>query len=378
MLFSYFLPTRIVFGNGSIANLPEHLTATFPQAKKIFLVTGRRSFRQTGLYDKVIKLLESYDVYIFDNVESSPTSHTLDQAMAEYKKVSADIIIAIGGGSVMDLGKAVAILAHNTGKLADYQMGAKPIHEGVPFIAIPSTIGTAAEMISYAILINAEGPYVGKLKSFSDPKMYPQLAVIDPELALSIPAKETMGTALDIISASVESMWSRKRNPLSTVYAQAALKTAFSSIPKVMDNDANPEAREELALACLYSGFAVSNSRTGMNHKVSYPLTARYHLHHGAACALMLPYFLEYFGKREVPDINVAVEALGATTYQEAAEKIRSLVAQCHMPTRLSEIGVDEHSVDYLVHEAWIPPAQQDDPITISREDLHEILRTAL
>lgn len=378
MLFSYFLPTRIVFGNGSIASLPDHLKSSFPHTKSIFLVTGKRSLRQTGLYDRMLKLLEAYNVYIFDNVESSPTSHTLDQAMAEYKKVSADVIIAIGGGSVMDLGKAVAILARNTGKLADYQAGAKPIHEGVPFIAIPSTIGTAAEMISYAILVNAEGPYVGKLKSFSDPKMYPQLAVIDPDLALSIPAKETMGTALDIISASVESIWSRKRNPLSTVYAQAALKTVFSAVPKVMHDAADPEAREELALACLYSGFAVSNSRTGMNHKVSYPLTSRYHLHHGAACALLLPYFLEYFGEREVPEVNTVVETLGVTTYQEAAERIRTLVAQCHMPTHLSEIGVDEHSIDYLVHEAWIPPAQQDDPISISREDLHDILRRAL
>ena len=378
MTFEYYLPTHIVFGNDSISKIADSIKSLVPQTKTIFLITGRRSMRQTGLYDKLLKLLQNYDVFLFDNVESGPTAHTLNDALAEFKKKPADVILAVGGGSVMDLGKAVAVLANNEGKLADYQSGAKLLHDAVPYIAVPTTIGTASEMTVWSVIINSEGPYVGKRKSFSDPKMYPKLAVIDPQLTLSLPLKETMGTALDILSSSVESIWSRKANPISTVFAVAALKGAAVAIPKVVNDLHDPVAKEELALACLYSGFAVSNSRTGMPHKISYPLTSHFRLQHGAACALTLPFFLEFYGEKDVPAVKVVVDALGASDYKEAANILRSLVEMCDMPTRLSMIGVDVPTIDYIVHEAYVPEAQQEDPIRLSRDDLKSILQAAM
>lgn len=378
MYFEYFLPTRIVFGAGSIGTLSKHLKITFPNAQKIFLVTGRRFMNTTGLRDKLIKMLETYDLVLFDNVEPGPSSNTLDVGIAEFNKSKADIILAIGGGSVMDLGKAIAILAKNPGRLADYQSGVKPIKEAVPFVAIPTTIGSASEMTTWSVVTNKEGHYVGKRKSFSDPKMYPRLAIIDPSLSLSLPAKETMETALDILSASIESYWSKKRNPISSAFALSAIQLSRTSIPWVMHESTNVDAREQLGLACLYSGLAVSNSRTGMPHKISYPLSTHYKLAHGAACMLTLPYFLEFFGMHNQREVSEIVAALGVSTPREAADSLRSIVRGAGMPTRLSEIGVDEEAIEFIIHDAYIPKELQEDPVSMSRDEVKQILRAAL
>lgn len=246
MTIEYFLPTRLVFGNEAIGRLPALLASTFPKARSLLLITGKNHLRRQGNIDRVLKVLETYDIFLFDEVEAGPTAETLKAAQAREKECRPDVVIGIGGGSVLDLAKAVAILAKNQGTLAEYQQGRLMERDGLPFIAVPTTTGTASEMTVWSVITNTEGNYAGRRKSFSDPRMYPALAIIDPELTITLSPQATVGTALDILSASVESLWSKRKNPISDVFAAAAIRELLSALPAVVRDPLDPAMRERL------------------------------------------------------------------------------------------------------------------------------------
>lgn len=375
--FQYFLPTRILFGRGAIASLSDTLRATFPGAKKILLVTGRNFLRTHGIVDKISTLLHAYDVLIFDQVESGPSSQTLEAALAEENRFCPDVVLGIGGGSAMDLAKAVAILARNTGTLEEYQHGKRMTHDAIPYVAVPTTTGTASEMTVWSVIINNAGMYAGKRKSFSDERMYPKLAVIDPDLTATLSPEATMGTALDILSASIESLWSKKKNPISTCFAVNAITLALRHIPRVYADPQNMEERAQLCLASLLCGFAVSNSRTGAPHKVSYPLSSHYNVPHGAACMLTLPYFLEFIGERQPEHLHDVLAAMHCSTPKQAADQLRDLVHSVGFPNCLQRAGVAKDDIDFIARNSYVPPQQQEDPIPMSYDEFVAILRRA-
>ncbi len=378
MTIEYFLPTRLVFGNEAIGRLPALLASTFPKARSLLLITGKNHLRRQGNIDRVLKVLETYDIFLFDEVEAGPTAETLKAAQAREKECRPDVVIGIGGGSVLDLAKAVAILAKNQGTLAEYQQGRLMERDGLPFIAVPTTTGTASEMTVWSVITNTEGNYAGRRKSFSDPRMYPALAIIDPELTITLSPQATVGTALDILSASVESLWSKRKNPISDVFAAAAIRELLSALPAVVRDPLDPALRERLCLASLHCGFAVSNSRTGAPHKVSYPLSTHFGLPHGAACALTLPGFTRAFGKRSKESIQTVLDALDAKTPDEAADRMTSFLQSLGAATRLRDVGVTEAALPLIVQESYVPPEEQTDPVPLSRDEFETVLRELL
>jgi alcohol dehydrogenase class IV len=375
--FQYFLPTRIIFGRGTVASLPEYVRSEFPSARKILLVTGRTFLRSHAITDKIATLLSAYDVLMFDQVESGPTRQTLDAALAEEKRFRPDVVLGIGGGSAMDLAKAVAILARNPGTLEEYQQGKNMAHDAIPYVAVPTTTGTASEMTVWSVIINNAGMYAGKRKSFSDERMYPKLAVIDPDLTATLSPEATMGTALDILSASIESLWSKKRNPVSTCFAVQAITLALKHIPRVYADPHNLDEREQLCLASLFCGFAVSNSRTGAPHKVSYPLSSHYKVPHGAACMLSLPYFLEFIGEREPALLQDVLVATQCRSPKQAADLLRTLVRSVGFPNCLKDAGVALEDIEFIARNSYVPPQQQEDPVPMSYKEFVAILERA-
>lgn len=376
--FQYYLPSRVVFGCGTVERLPTLIDEHCAGKDRILLVTGRSALRKVGIIDRLLKLLESKTVMLFDKVEANPDSTIVHEGIELYRHHRCTLIVAVGGGSVLDVGKAIAILVNNTGTLEEYQRGGVPKNPPEDFVAVPTTSGTSSEMSIWSVITNLEGEYKHTKKSFSDQKMYPKLAVIDPELTLTLPAEQTASTGLDALCHAVEGHWSKKNNPLSSVYALQAIALVTRWLPRACTYPDDLQAREQMSFAMFLAGLCFSNSRTTSPHKVSYPLTTLYNLPHGAACAITLPSFMEYIGEREPRHLDGLPEAMGQKTWQEAANFLRSFIKEVGMPNRLSELGVDEAALALIAQQSYVPIPKQEDPVPISHDDYLAVLRRAL
>lgn len=378
-LFSYFLPTRVFFGSGSLQSLPELIKTHFFDKKRIFLATGRSFLKKAGLTDRILRLLENYTVILFDKIEPNPTSTTISEGLDEYKKHSCDLIIGFGGGSVLDAAKAIAILHNNHDRLEDYQSRSKnPLNQPEDYIAIPTTSGTSSEMTMWSVITNLEGTYKDLKKSIGWPTLYPKVAVIDPELTFSLPPYDTAVTGLDSLCQAIEGFWSKKHNPLSNIYCLEAIKLIVKYLPLAYTDGSNKLAREKMSFAMFLTGLGFSNSYTTSPHKVSFPITSFYHLPHGAACALTLPYFMEFIGSRKPELIHEIVGALGKKDYREAVQFLKNFVKGLGMPNRFSDIGLDRDDVLHLAKTSYVPVEKQEDPVPMSYEEYVEILESAL
>ncbi len=376
--FQYYLPTRIIFGTNSILKLPEIIKKTFKGTDKILLITGRHSLKKEGITDKILKILENFTVILFDKVEPNPTSDMVYAGVEEYKAKKCNLIISIGGGSVIDTGKAIAILASNGGKLEDYQSGKEPEKDPENFIAIPTTSGTSSEMTIWSVITNTEGIYKNIKKSFSSLKMYPKLALIDPQLTLTLNKKQTASTGLDALCHAIEGIWSKKKNPISDIYLIQAIKIIIKYLKTAVKEGTNIEARERMSFSSLLTGLGFSNSRTSSPHKVSYPITTQYNLPHGAACAITLPYFMEYIGENDPSKLSQIVEALGCKNYKEAVEFLKKLIKEVDMPNRLSDLGIGKEEIPFIAKNSYVEMDKQEDPVPIPHDKFIEILENAI
>lgn len=375
--FQYYLPTRIVFGSDTLNLLPEKLKEYFSAKTRILLVTGTGSLKESGITDKILKLLSDFTVVLFDKVSANPTSDMVNAGIEKFEEHSCELIIAVGGGSVIDTGKAIATLLTNEGTLEDYQKGKNPVNEAKDLIAIPTTSGTSSEMTIWSVITNFEGHYKHQKKSFSGEKMYPKLAIIDPVLTLTLDKKQTASTGLDALSHAIEGYWSKKTNPLSNVYCLEAIKLILKYLPKAFENGSDLEAREKVSFAAMLAGLAFSNSRTTSPHKISYPLTTNYNLPHGAACILTLPYFMEYIGDNDAQHLEEIVKVLKCKDYKEAADLIKDFVKQLDMPNKLSDLGMSREEIPYIAKTTYVEIEKQEDPVPISYEDYLKILEKA-
>jgi phosphonate metabolism-associated iron-containing alcohol dehydrogenase len=376
--YQYYLPTKIVFGTDSIAKLPDLIKENFPKKTKILLVTGRYSLKKAGITDKVLKILKKYTVVLFDKVEPNPTSDIVDAGIEEYKKNKCDMVVAVGGGSVIDTGKAIAILVNNKGSLESFQKGKEPTMEPETLIAVPTTSGTSSEMTIWSIITNLKGEYKNTKKSFASIKMYPKIAVIDPRLTTSLNAKQTASTGLDALSHSMEGYWSRKTNPLSNIYAINAIKLIVRYLPRAVQDGEDLEAREKMSLATFLAGLAFSNSRTGHPHKISYPITTQYNLPHGAACTITLPYFMEYIGDKDESMIEEVTQALGFDNYKSAVDFLKNFIKDLGMPNKLSDLGIEKEDLPHIAKKTYMPVEKQVEPVDIDYKDYLQILENAL
>lgn len=375
MYWQYYLPTKLVFGWGSIETLPEYIREIAPNAKRILFVTGRSAMKELGFTARTLTLLKKYNVVLFDKVETDPSIETIEKGLKILKEHKIDIVIGMGGGSVLDVGKAIAILSKNKGTVTEYQRGKKIEKEGLPFIAIPTTSGTSSEMTVFSVILTIDKNYK---KSFSDIKMYPKIGIIDPELTVSMPPKLTASTGVDALCHAIEAYWSKKTQPLSRILALDALKLIIKYLPIAVKNGQNPEAREKMSLATMLAGLSFSNSRTTSPHKVSYPLTINFKVPHGAACALTLPYFMEFFGLQDEKIIKEILDILEVKDTKTGVLKLKKFIKSLGMPTRLRDIGATKKDLDYIVEKSYFPKKEQQDPVPMEKETFKKILETAL
>jgi alcohol dehydrogenase class IV len=384
MKFEFATAGRIIFGCGSVQQIPVLARG---MGKTALLVLGRSSRRG----EEVSAALESESIRaVIFSVGNEPTTHLVNQASELARSQECDLVIAVGGGSVIDTGKAVAAMLTNPGDVLDYLEivgGGKPIlNRSAPFIAVPTTAGTGTEVTRNAVLDVPEHRVKASLRSHH---LLPHLAVIDPELTYSLPPEVTAYSGMDALAQLIEPFVSKAANPLTDGVCREGMKLAAESLEAVYHDGSRHDARERMCVAALLSGIALANAKLGAVHGLAGVLGGVTGHPHGAICARLLPFVMDANiqalrddGSR--PDaLERYAEAARILTCNPAAqvndglEWVRRLCAELKIPP-LREAGLTVGQCGPIIPAAQRASSMQGNPVKFSDRQLLEILENAI
>ena len=377
----FYAPGKIIFGPGGLSQVGAEAKRL---GSKVLVVLGSSAMRKSGALDRLIHLLKenNLEYTIYENIPSDPTVETVDRGTSIARKGGCNLVIALGGGSVMDTGKAISAMATNEGSVADYQeiegKGRKFKTIPLPFIAIPTTSGTGSEATSNAVITNTK---LSLKKSIRDFSLVPEVALVDPELTLSLTPRITAICGGDALTQCIESYLGKKNQEITDALALHAIGLIGKSLVKAVKEGKNLEARTDMAMAALLSGLCLSNSGLGAAHALSHPLGVYYKIPHGLSCAVLLPYVMEYnlpvVTKKLVKidqslgeDISLLSETEAA---QKAVEKIKEILAAVGIKENLSGWKIKEEDFPQLIKGAK-GGSLNNNPRDTSDEDLIELL----
>jgi alcohol dehydrogenase class IV len=387
--YDFLAPARIAFGWGRWQEAGP-LAALL--GRRAWLVVGSRSLEAAGLIDELKGVLQTHGVEPLPLAHSrgEPTVADVDAAVQTIRTQGVrdgDLVLAIGGGSAIDLAKAIAALAVNTAgaSVRDYLEGVgsglKLVRKPLPIIAIPTTAGTGSEATKNAV-ISVTSPDVKK--SLRSDDLVPRAVIIDPQLAVSLPATTTAHTGMDAITQLIESYISRRARPIPQALAGQGLALALPAIVEAVEDGSSRPAREAMAHAALLSGMALANSGLGLAHGVAAALGVHCDVPHGLACAVMLPTALRvnrHVAEQRVAELAVATGLAGGASQAAAAEalieRIVEISRRIGIPCTLTELGVRRDQIPALVRDSR-GNSMDGNPKSLDDAELTEILEALL
>lgn len=371
MQWEFNLPVKLVFGSGKRSDLAKYIDEI--GGSRGVLVCGN-SFCKNGVADEFLRLGGGKIVEIFSDIRPNPTTDNVNDCVRLMREVDADFAVALGGGSPMDCCKAACAIAKGDDNIEPYHSLGKPISakEAIPMIAVTTTSGTASEVTNISVLTDINK----NLKQpMNDPAMYPKIAVIDPELTLTVPPQVTASTGLDVLSHAIESYWSTLNQPICSACSIYAARLVFEWLEKAYTEPENLTAREKMAEASIVAGVAFSHPRTTGSHACSFPLTNIYGIPHGEACAFTLDYFVKFNAKHADGDgrLDALVKDCGFDSAYEMADEISAMKKRMGMRSRLSEIGCTSDEQIAELTKKSMSMLMKRNPIELSESDIGEM-----
>lgn len=371
MQWEFNLPVKLVFGSGKRNDLAKYIDEI--GGSRGVLVCGN-SFCKNGVADEFLRLGGGKIVEIFSDIRPNPTTDNVNDCVRLMREVDADFAVALGGGSPMDCCKAACAIVKGDDNIEPYHSLGKPISakEAIPMIAVTTTSGTASEVTNISVLTDINQ----NLKQpMNDPAMYPKIAVIDPELTLTVPPQVTASTGLDVLSHAIESYWSTLNQPICSACSIYAARLVFEWLEKAYTEPENLTAREKMAEASIVAGVAFSHPRTTGSHACSFPLTNIYGIPHGEACAFTLDYFVKFNAKHADSDgrLYALAKDCGFDSAYEMADEISAMKKRMGMRSRLSEIGCTSDEQIAELTKKSMSMLMKRNPIELSESDIGEM-----
>ena len=390
MNFEFATAARIIFGTGKLREVG-------PMAREL----GRRAFVVTGSSPErakplLVALASGGIEHVVLPVADEPTTEVVQRGTQSAREQHCDLVIGFGGGSAIDTGKAIAALLTNGGDLLDYLevIGkGKPLAKpSAPYVAIPTTAGTGSEVTRNAVLGSPDHRVKVSLRSSL---MLPRVALVDPELTYDLPREVTASTGLDALTQLIEAFVSNRANPMTDALCREGIRRAAHSLRRACetaDDPPSPElrrasasAREDMSLASLFSGLALANAGLGAVHGFAAPIGGMFHAPHGAVCATLLPHVMEVnlraLRARQPRTVRGKPESEALRRYEEIDRAFGGdAIAWIHETCRsmkippLSSYGVREKDFPVLVEKAAIASSMRGNPITLTPDELREIL----
>lgn len=371
------------FGIGSIKNLENILHKN--KVKNIFLVTGKKSYESSGVKEKLDILLKDYNVTYFSDFETNPKIRDVEKGISLLKAKDYDIVIAIGGGSVIDMGKLINIFSAQKNGIIRYIKKEKAIeNKGKPLVAIPTTAGSGSEATHFAVV------YVKKIKySVANKHILPDYYIIDPQFTMNLPPYATASTGMDALCQAIESYWGVDSTRESKIYAKKAIKIIMKNIHEAVNNPSK-NSRVAMSKAANLAGKAINITKTTAPHAISYPITSYFGVPHGHAVALTLGSMLifnnqvakdDVLDKRGVKyvrkEIQKIVNVLGASNSYQAKERIDQLMHNIGLKTRLSELGINYDNLGIIIKNVNLERIKNN-PRQVTEHCLRGILKGLL
>ena len=378
--FDYHPRTRVLFGEGALGRLGE--TAKELGGTRVLLVTDR-GLARAGHPQRARALLEEAGLHValHDEVEPNPTTQDVDRALLVARREAIDLIVGFGGGSSMDCAKGTNFLLTNGGRMEDYHGVGKATRPMLPMIAVPTTSGTGSEAQSFALIARADSHMK---MACGDPKAACRVAILDPELTVSMPHSVTAVTGVDAISHAVETAVTRPRNAVSSMFSRQAWGMLSRAFPVVLREPGNLRARGEMLLGAHLAGAAIENSMLGATHALANPLSAHFNTTHGVAVGVMLPHVVRFNANVAAAEYGqLAADAgLCGSDDPQAAERladfVESLVEAAGLPTTLSACNVDPVLIPQLAEEAAQQWTGTFNPRPVDRESLRGLYECAM
>lgn len=381
--FSFTGAKRIVFGCGSFSGLVGQMR-DMRAGKPFVAIDG--NLAKMGMRDKIVEMFEreGMKAVLYDKVLPEPPLEQADEGARLALKGKCDIVIGIGGGSAMDVAKAVAVTAAHNAEAKDFLGLNKVPGPGLPTIMVPTTAGTGSEVTFTAVFVRQD---LRKKEGMNSVFMYPDLALLDPELTLSLPPEPTAASGIDALCHAIESYTSVIASPASEMFSLEAIRLISENLRTCVHNGKDLDAREAQMLGSLYAGIGLANAGVGAAHSLSYPLGGQYGISHGLANTLMLPRIMEFNLPGALEKFSVIAEMMGEITEglsirdgaMLAVEAVDILIEDCGIATGLDELGISEDDFPEMARVAMtVARPLENNPRKVTLEDAIAIYRTAM
>jgi alcohol dehydrogenase len=378
--FSFHLPTLIEFGYGRASRLGErlqHLGVT-----NVFVVTDK-GVEAAGLLNGLVGSLQSAGIAfdLYTEVEPDPGLETIDRGAAVFRAKPYDCLVAVGGGSPIDAAKGMRVVASCGGSIADYAgVNRVPMAPAVPLVAVPTTSGTGSEVTMFGVYSDWHNHVKVTVTS---PHMAPTIALVDPALTVSLPAKMTAASGIDALAHGIETFFSVRSRPASDALAMEAIAAVNAHLRRAVHDGSDVEARIGMSHGSLLAGMAFTNGFLGLAHAIGSALSGHCHVPHGIAIGLLLPHVVA-FNAPARPDKAAQLARLLEVEAnprekrgEEASAAVARMVADIGLPTRLRDVGVPEEKLPAIAKDAFKSGMMTCNPRQPTEQEVRELLRRA-
>ena len=376
MNFNYYLPVNVVFGCGKVKEVGE---IAKPYGKKALIVTGKSSAKKSGLYDKVKDSLSAAGIEsaLFDKVSQNPLTTTAIEGAEFARETGADLVVAIGGGSIMDCAKSIAFLAVNDGDINDYIFNKKKSDKALPIILIPTTCGTGSEGNGFAVLTNPEN---GDKKSLRCNAIIAKASIVDPECMMTMPKKVLASVGFDALCHSIEAYTSKIAQPFTDALALYAIELIADSLVDLYNGSEDVEKWEKITIASTIGGMVINQAGVTLSHGMEHPASGLKDIVHGHGLAALTPVIIEASYKGDEYKFGRISKLLGGTDASDCAEQVKKLLAKIGMTLKLSDLGLVEEDIPWMAENCMKVSAAgvANNPVVFTQEEIAEIYRKAM
>jgi len=366
-------PEKIIFGNGCLFELKGVIGAINDMAGKerVFLVSGGH-FTRSGVFQDLVSSLDNDFVGVCDSVRHDPTIQSVEGIVEMIRESGATVVVAIGGGSVIDAGKAAAILATSPRLGREYFHGEKKlVSNGLPFVAIPTTAGTGAELTNNAVLSDYD---TGEKKSLRAANMVARVAIVDPQLTLTMPASLTATTGLDALTQAIESYISLKSTAVTQALAGKAVGLLMGNLLCAYEAGGDLDVRVRVAEGSLLSALSFSQGGLGAVHGLAHPIGLALGLEHGITCAILLPYILEWNSKVCGERFVELAKVINLSTIQEFIDAVIGLCRSLGIPSDFTDYKLGTEQLLHIIKHCR-SGSMQANPRYMSDTDIMNLLK---
>lgn len=372
MTFNYYLPVNVVFGAGKVN---EAGALARPYGKKALIVTGKSSAKRSGLYDRVKKSLQEggIDSVLFDQAEPNPLTTTAEAGAALARSARCDMVVAIGGGSIMDCAKAIAFLALNDGDINDYIFNRKKSDQALPLILIPTTCGTGSEGNGFAVLTNPEN---GDKKSLRCNAIVAKVSIVDPECMMTMPKKVLASVGFDALCHNIEAYTSKIAQPFTDALSIYAISLIAENLVSLYTGaDESPKAWEEITVASTIGGMVINTAGVTLAHGMEHPASGLKNIVHGQGLAALTPTVVDASWKGAPEKFARISKLLGGQGAEDCGDRIRELLKQLDLNLKLSDLGIREEDVPWMAENCMKVSAAgvANNPVVFTREEIEDI-----